>query len=160
MGDSDRPCQASQPSAPTPGRLPSLCQAGGALFPVWGKLTAPTFHLLLPHPLPHTLPQEREKGRRKELLPSPGSNHSCPSLTCPQPLALASFPSPIPQRKLLTPHNAQYHAHFHKYKANRVGQRDTQSAGGSSPHLPGAPFSYSQHLVFRNRTSALHLLSK
>lgn len=102
-----------------------------------------------------TLPWGGEKGRKKELLQSPGSSYR-PLLSFPKH-ALSPWPARFPSptyRKLLTPsHNTQHHAHFHKYKANRVGQRGRPSVRCSSPHLPGAPF-YPQHLV-----SLVHLRS-
>lgn len=49
-------------------------------------------------------------------------------LTCLQ--CYSSPRTPQHHRKLLTrADNAQYHAHFHKYKAHRVGQKGTTEAG-------------------------------
>lgn len=83
-------------------------------------------------------------------------------LPCPQPLALSGFlPCPPTPETLLTPSdNTQHHAHFHKYKASRVGQKGRQKRGLRLPPFPGAPFSYPQHPVPLDQTSAFHLLSK
>lgn len=80
-----------------------------------------------------------EKRRRKELCQAQAGTTAVPFPASSQPL----LPLSVPHRKLLTPSdNTQHHAHFHKYKANRVGQRGRQSGGGTAPtslELPSPP---------------------
>lgn len=77
--------------------------------------------------------------RREEQQPSLGTG--TPGGPCPAP-DVPSAPSsspPVQHRKLLTPSdNTQHHAHFHKYKASRVGQRGRQEWGMGAAPTPGS----------------------
>lgn len=129
-------CEAGGPALPLPAKPPASALLG------WACSTRPAFPLQ-----PEGACSQRSRSshtpsasprRPPHTLPRVGEERSSSQAQALGPLAAPAQSTP-PAGAGNCSDNAQRRAHFHKYKAGRVGRRGRRRWGCGLPPLPGAP---------------------